>query len=154
MVGAPAILLALLLLTGGAPDKQPLPVRYWAIEASATGAEAPSFDADAKPIRTLLEDLRFDNFITLNHKAESLALHQETKAALTDRYTMGLRYGGLDATGRARVVVTVMLVPEQSGDPPRKAVETTLLLAPRGTARVCGLRSKDKAEIIIVLARE
>ncbi len=154
MVGVSAIAVTLLLLTGGAPDKSPLAVHYWAIEASVDGREAPYFDAAAKPIRNLLEDLRFDKFITLCEKAESLALQKEKKVVLTKRYTMGLLYTGLDEAGRARVVVTVMLAPEQSKSPPRKAVETTLLLGPDGKARVCGLRSENKGEIIIVLARQ
>lgn len=154
MVGVPAIAIALLLLAGGAPDAPPVSVQYWAIEATAEGREAPYFDASAKPIRTLLEDLRFDTFVTLCTKAERLPLQQEKKAALTHRYTMGLRYTGPDAAGRARVVVTVMLAPRQPKGSPQKAVETTLLLAPDGKARVCGLRSEKEGEIIIVLARQ
>jgi len=146
----------MMLLTGGAPDnldRRPLEVRYWAVEASVEGLEAPYFDVGAKPIRTLLEDLRFDRFITRCEAAASLQADKDEKAVLTNRYTMGLRYTGQDASGRARVVVTVMLAQEKPESPPQKAVETALLLAPGGTARVCGLRSENKAEIIIVLAR-
>lgn len=154
MVGIPGIALVLLLLSGGAPGPPAVTLHYWAVEATSEGREVPHFDAQALPIRTLLEDLSFDTYRTLSEKEETAAEGKKKSAPLAGRYSMDLLYCGLDETGRARVIVTVMLAPREPGGLPRKVVETTLLLAPGGKARVCGLRCETGGEMIIVLSRQ
>ena len=154
MVGVPAITFALLLLAGGAPAPSSVTLHYWAVQATTEGHEVPQFDERALPIRALLEDLSFDTFRTLSEAEEKAATGKGKRAPLVGRYAMELLYSGQDEAGRARVVVTVTLAPKEAGGLSGKVVETTLLLAPGGKARVCGLRCETGGELIVVIGRQ
>lgn len=154
MVSVPAIALITLLLNSGAPGIEPVPLHYWAVKATTEGREIPMFDSGAAPIKSLLEDLSYDTYQTVLEREERFQREKDKSIRLNDIYGMNLRYTGSDDTGRARVVVTVTLTAREPDGVPKKVVETTLLLAPEGKARVCGLRCEKGGEIIIILARQ
>ena len=153
MVSVPGLTLIALLLGCGAPGAQSVSLHYWAVEATVEGREIPSFDAGAAPIKSLLEDLSYDTFRTVLEKGDHVEQDRDKSVTLNRLYAVNLRFAGTDDTDRARLVVTVTLAPREPGGLPRKVVETTLLLAPGGKARVCGLRCEKGGEIIIVLSR-
>lgn len=141
-----------LMLTTEAPDPPPLTLNCWVIQASTEGRNTKTYDKAAAQIKDVLEDLPFDSYQTLQEFKETIAQNENKRYPLTPRYTLNLLYAGRDESGRARVVVSVFLATPDSQEASRTAVETKLLLAEGGKARVGGLR-EGKGELIIVAAR-
>ncbi len=151
MVSLLSATLLFALAAGGAQDASPISVRCWAVEATREGHEPKRYDASAEEVRDALADLPFDTFVTVMRQQLQLPADQETRLALKDGYALYLRFLGRDADGRARVSARVELAPKTPDAPPRKVVETKLLLSRQGKARVGGLRT-EKGELVLVLA--
>jgi hypothetical protein len=153
VVGAAGITLVLLLLGSGAPDTPPLSLSCSVVEATGEDRKEPFYDEGATRIKEALRDLGYNTFRTVYEQAYLLAPQEENKTSLTKHYTMGILFEGMDDTGRARVKLTVMLLYEEPTKPPCIVVETTLLIAPGGKARVGGLRGENKGDLVFILAR-
>ncbi len=153
MVTPSGLGLLFLLLTAGGAETPSMTLRFWAIEAAQEGRETPFFDEAARETRDALADLKFDTFNTLLRERLVLEAGQERRLVVSETYTTVLRCLECPPNARARLEVTVLMPQKEPDAPPRKVVETTLLLSPQGKARVGGLRT-SKGEIVLVLAQQ
>ena len=153
MVRLRAIFLFSLLLSCAALADNALSLRCQVVQATTEEHSTPYFDAKAKAIKHLLDDLPFNTFRTLKESEEKVDENLQTKVALNPRYTMTMLTSGTDSTGRIRLIVRVNLLPKEPDKSEQQVLETTLLLAPGGKARVCGLRCEKERELIVGLTR-
>lgn len=151
MVSPCGITLLVLLVAGGAGEEATPSVRCWAIEAVREGHDPKQFDPGAREVRDALEDLPFDRYTTVTRQVARLHPADETRLTLKNGYTLFLRCTGRDPDGRARISARVELASKDPDKPARNVVETTLLLAQQGKARLGGLRT-EHGELVLVLA--
>ena len=152
MVTATGICVFFVLLTSSAPDNAPLPLQYWSVEGTMEGRDAKFYDTEAQAIRDALQDLRFDTFRTVQNSTIQLKPKQDSRIPLKDRYTLILNYTGREQDGRARIAATIELAAKEPNIPPRKVVQTTLLLS-KEKARIGGLRTEN-GELVLVFAAQ
>lgn len=149
MVTLGAQLALLLLPLTGQTEADPISLQVWAVEASREGNDPPRYDRAAAEIKDALADLPYDAYVTVHRGTQSLQEQRETRVRINERYTLILRYLSRDPNRRARVAVTVELMPRDPEGSPARVVETSLLLAPGNKARIGGLRA-EKGELVLV----
>ncbi len=138
-------------LAGGAgdsPSQGPLSFGVWAMEATREGVLPAKVDPALESVREALAGLPHDTFRALFTGTVTAASGREKRTALTPEYTLLLSPGQPDKDGRLRLRVCLEL--KTADGAVKKALDSSLLLAPGKKARLGGPRL-EKGDLVVVI---
>ena len=146
-------LCAALLTLSAAPDDAsawPVNISVWAVQALKTGRAEKQYDNGALPVRKAVEDLPFDTFRGIFSGGVTMPAGKEARLKLNDNYTLLIQCQSRDSKNTAHVDITVELPPASAGGPPRKAVQSCMVLCTGKMVRIGGLKMNE-GEMVVVL---
>jgi len=143
---------ALMALSSSPADtaEQPATFSVWAVQALKTGSAEKNFDSGAQAVRKAVEDLPFDTFRSVFSGLASMVPGTEKRLILNDTYTLLLQCRSREGKNAAHLDITVELPPAQAGGPPRKAVQSCMVVCKGKMVRIGGLKMNE-GEMIVVL---
>ena len=146
-------LCATLLALSSAPADvatQPVSLSVWAVQALKTGAAEKQFDNGAQAVCKAIEDLPYDTFRGVFTGSATVAPAAETRLTLNDTYTLLIQCRAREGKNAAHIDITVELPPASPGGPPRKAVQSCMVVCTGKMVRIGGLKMNE-GEMVVVL---
>lgn len=146
-------LCAVLLALSSAPadaSAQPVGLSFWAVQALKTGSTEKQFENGAQAVRKAIEDLPFDTFRGVFAGSADITLGADTRLPLNDTYTLLIQCRAREGNNAAHIDITVEIPPASPGGPPRKAVQSCMVVCIGKMVRIGGLKMKE-GEMVVVL---
>lgn len=146
-------LCAALMALSSAPDdasKWPVTISVWAVQALQTGGKEKQFDSGAQAVRKAVEDLPFDTFRGIFSGGVTMPTGKEARLTLNDTYSLLLQCPSREGEDAVHLDVAVELAPTAPGEPPRKAVQSCMVVRTEKMVRIGGLKMNE-GEMIVVL---
>jgi len=112
----------------------------------------PQFIDPAIPKKSheALKPLGYDSYYKLRTADVPLPFERETKIFITEVYELIVEPIGRDAQGRVQIKARIMMQSKTPNAPPKKALDTTLAMAPGKTLNLGGPKV-DGGDLILVL---
>lgn len=129
----------------------PTNIDVYAVYATHEPGDKTYFDPGLDPIRNAVADLGFNHYKKLEAKTITATFNKETEISVNPRYTLCIEPLNKDDDGRIRLNVRVAIAPRFEHEPPRNAVQTTIVMAPGSQFKFRGLKM-DQGELVLILA--
>jgi hypothetical protein len=120
------------------------------VQALKTGSAEKQFDGGAQAVRKAVEDLPYDTFRTVYSGTAAVAPGAESRITLNDTYALLLQCRSRDGKDTAHLDITVEIPPGSPGGPPRKAVQSCMVVCAGKRVRIGGLKMTE-GEMVVVL---
>ena len=120
-----------------------------AVQATNEGRATKYFDPVLNEIKRAIAPLDYDTFRAIKTQDVGLPFGKRAEIVINDRYRLQLEPVGRDADNRVRIQVCILRV-RGPDDPPMKALDTTLLMAPGKHLSLGGL-PLEQGELVVIL---
>jgi hypothetical protein len=130
--------------------KWPVTISVWAVQALKTGSTEKHYESGAQAVRKAVDDLPFDTFRGVFSGGVTMPPGKEARLMLNDAYSLLLQCPAREGKDAIHLDVTVELAPTGPGEPPRKAVQSCMIVYAGKMVRIGGLKMNE-GEMVVVL---